>query len=387
MTTGAPLLVSTLSLALAFHALGGAQPSPASALTIVVIAGEDAVNIIQQKTAVAPIVEVRDRNDQPVAGAIVTFAIQGGRSASFAGGASTLSVTTNAAGQALASGFSPLASGAVQINVQAAFQGQVAAATIAQTNVMTAAQAAAAGAGSGSASGSSAGAGAAGGGGGMSGTTIAILGGLAAGGAVAAVKAKDLLEGETPAPIITSVSGHPDPALMGASLVRYFFTGEVSGKEGTSWTQSWDFGDGATQRITVIDDGRPPEEFTHVYSSAGTFTIRLTITNHQGAQATGQAPFTVKSMTGRWRLGNTNNFYDFVQSGNTFTGTFSGGPRTISGRVQSSTPSVSFTETSVVGGSVVVTTFTCDVNAGGDVIVGVMNGGGFNNSSVNLTRQ
>jgi len=34
-----------------------------TALRIVVIEGEDAVNIIQQRTAVGPIVEVRDDND------------------------------------------------------------------------------------------------------------------------------------------------------------------------------------------------------------------------------------------------------------------------------------------------------------------------------------
>lgn len=43
-------------------------------------------------------------------GAVVTFAVAGGKTASFAGGASTLTVTTNAAGQAAAAGFSPLAS-------------------------------------------------------------------------------------------------------------------------------------------------------------------------------------------------------------------------------------------------------------------------------------
>jgi hypothetical protein len=39
-------------------------------LKIVVVEGEDAVNIIQQRTAVSPIVEVRDDNDLPVAGAL-----------------------------------------------------------------------------------------------------------------------------------------------------------------------------------------------------------------------------------------------------------------------------------------------------------------------------
>ena len=57
---------------------GQAPPAQPGGLRIVVIEGEDAVNIIQQKTAVRPIVEVRDRNDLPVAGASVLFTIGGG---------------------------------------------------------------------------------------------------------------------------------------------------------------------------------------------------------------------------------------------------------------------------------------------------------------------
>ena len=160
------------------------------ALTIVVIEGEAAVNIIQQRTAVSPVIEVRDGNDLPVAGALVRFSIAGGKNATFAGGVQTLSVTTNAAGQAVAAGFTPTASGAVQIAASATFQGQTAAITIAQTNVMTAAQAAAVSATGGASGGSTAaGTGAAGGagsGGGLSLTTIGIVGGAAAGGIVAA---------------------------------------------------------------------------------------------------------------------------------------------------------------------------------------------------------
>ncbi|MEQ1870251.1 MAG: PEGA domain-containing protein, partial [Vicinamibacterales bacterium] len=111
-----------------------------AALTIVVVEGEDAVNIIQQRTAVAPVVEVRDRNNQPVPGALVRFAIRNGR-ATFSG-ARTLSVTTNAAGRAIATGLTPTSSGALQIGATASFGGQTAAVTIAQTNVLTAAQAA-----------------------------------------------------------------------------------------------------------------------------------------------------------------------------------------------------------------------------------------------------
>lgn len=171
---------------LASAVLIGQQPS--ENLRIVVIAGEGAVNIIQQKTAVAPVIEVRDRNNLPVSGASVTFSV-GGNGATFGASGSTLTVTTNGAGQATAAGFTPSAAGTVQINVTAAFQGvSAAAATITQTVFATAAQAAAAGAGAGAGIGAS-GAGAAGGaaaGGGISMTTIGLIGAAAAGGAVAA---------------------------------------------------------------------------------------------------------------------------------------------------------------------------------------------------------
>ena len=175
------------------QALAGSTAQQAPALRIVVLEGEGAVNIIQQKTAVRPLVEVRDRNNLPVAGATVTFSIGGGGSgAAFAGGAQTLTVTTNAVGQAAASGFNAISSGALQIQVQAAYQGQIATAAISQTNFATAAAAAQAGAGAGTGGGGASGAAggaAGGGGGGLSATTIGIVGAAAAGGAVAVAQA------------------------------------------------------------------------------------------------------------------------------------------------------------------------------------------------------
>jgi hypothetical protein len=147
-------------------------------LRIVVLEGEGAVNIIQQKTAVAPVVEVRDRNDQPVAGAIVRFAIQKGR-ATF-NGARTLTATTDALGRATAAGLAPTGSGPLSIAASATFQGQTAVAAITQTTVATAAEAA-------NAAGIAAGGAGGGGGGGLSGVTIAgIAGGVGAGALVAA---------------------------------------------------------------------------------------------------------------------------------------------------------------------------------------------------------
>src|SRR5689334_8698114 len=80
-----------------------AQSSSSSGFRIVVVDGEDAVNVIQLKTATAPVVEIRDRNNLPVPGITVTFAIKG-TATSFAGGTNTLSIVTNAAGRAAASG-------------------------------------------------------------------------------------------------------------------------------------------------------------------------------------------------------------------------------------------------------------------------------------------
>lgn len=162
--------------------------SPSAALRIVVIEGEGAVNIIQQKTAVRPLVEVRDRNNVPVSGATVTFTVNG-QPAAFANGATSMTVTTNTSGQAAATGFNAVREGAVQIQVQAAHQGQVASAMISQTNFATTAAAAAAGVMAGTTGAATAGTtGAAAGGGGISATTIAIVGAAVGGGAVVATQ-------------------------------------------------------------------------------------------------------------------------------------------------------------------------------------------------------
>ena len=84
----------------------------------------------------------------------------------------------------------PISSGAFQIQVQAAYQGQVATAAISQTNFATAAAAAQAGAGAGGGGTTGAAGGAAGGGGGgLSATTIGIVGAAVGGGALVATQA------------------------------------------------------------------------------------------------------------------------------------------------------------------------------------------------------
>ena len=70
--------VSAAIVSLVLGSVLALEAEQASSLKIVVLEGEGAVNIIQQKTAVRPLVEVRDRNNLPVAGASVTFTIGGG---------------------------------------------------------------------------------------------------------------------------------------------------------------------------------------------------------------------------------------------------------------------------------------------------------------------
>lgn len=140
-------------------------------LHITVLEGEDGVNILKSKMAVKPVIEVRDKNNLPVADAAVMFmAPESGPRVAFAHGSNTFMTTTDANGRAVVSSLKPVGRGAFKIVVKADFHGQVVTTSIAQTNYLTAAAAGVAGAGVG------AGAGAGAAGAGISATTMAIIG-------------------------------------------------------------------------------------------------------------------------------------------------------------------------------------------------------------------
>ena len=117
-------------------------------LKIMVVAGEDGVNIIKKKTAVQPVVEVRDSNNTPVSGVIVNFTTPNGNpSALFSNAGRTLSLVTDSEGHAAVTGMQPVGTGKFQIRVSASVGGRVLATTnIAQTNFATVASAASSGA-------------------------------------------------------------------------------------------------------------------------------------------------------------------------------------------------------------------------------------------------
>lgn len=106
-------------------------------LKIVVIEGEGAKNSIRKKTATAPLVEVRDEQDKPVAGAEVEFQLpMAGPGGTFNGWLRLQKAKTDAQGRAAASGYTPNEEeGRFNIKVTAATQGAEGTAVIAQANV------------------------------------------------------------------------------------------------------------------------------------------------------------------------------------------------------------------------------------------------------------
>jgi hypothetical protein len=158
-----------------------------SALNIVIVEGDGAINNVRQRTARETIVQVEDENHKPIAGAAVLFLLPSdGPSGVWANGTRTLQVTTDSQGRAAAKGLSPnKQSGKFQIQVEASFQGLTAAATVTQMNAVIT--------------------GAAGGGGGLStAKLIAIL--AAAGGAATIGIVLATRGGGTSAPTTTTIS-------------------------------------------------------------------------------------------------------------------------------------------------------------------------------------
>ncbi len=109
-------------------------------LRLVVLQGQDGENVIGQGAQVPTVVEVRDRNELPVAGASVLFLLGEGGTATLNAGLREVSLTTNALGQAAVM-VNPVAVGVVELSVAATFMGETVGVTIVQTNLATAADA------------------------------------------------------------------------------------------------------------------------------------------------------------------------------------------------------------------------------------------------------
>ena len=162
-----------------------AQDGP---LHVVVLEGEGAINNIRSPRAKEPVVRVEDSKNQGVSGAAVTFLLPAsGAGAVFGDGGSSLTLTTDDRGEAMARGLhANRIAGTFQIRVTASRSGRTAAASIAQTNVDPGAH--------------------------TSSRTIAILaivGGAAAGGAAMALRGGKAKSATTAPPATIVVPGTP----------------------------------------------------------------------------------------------------------------------------------------------------------------------------------
>ena len=117
-------------------AAGIALSQQANELRLEVLEGGGAINNVRTRTAREPVVQVKDANGAPVAGAVVTFVLPAiGAGGSFANGEKVLSIRTEEDGRAVASGLKPNGVvGQFAIRVNATYEGRSASTTIVQTN-------------------------------------------------------------------------------------------------------------------------------------------------------------------------------------------------------------------------------------------------------------
>jgi hypothetical protein len=340
-----PVLIPMLCSAIAV------VPAPARAadtLKVIVVDGDEAANIVAERLAAEPVIEVRDKDDRRVPGAVVRFVIRKTRDrllASFGNGQTEVRTLTDYAGRAGVNGVSPIEPGSFQIDVDVSYRGQTGKAVIRQTNFPTTADARSAGrepaknsssTAQGSAAGAAAtGAGAAttattaatttataasvGAGGGMS--KLAVIG-LVAGGAAGAGAAAVLSrrEAEPAAARVAAVVPNQTGGVLAAS--RFTFSAEVTGFDAASVTYRWDFGDGATSTEPTP---------AHVYTTPGTFTVSVTVSDRQQSSRS-ETSITVHSLDGRWTSTGGSVSLDLSQSALTIAGE---GARHLNGRVYS----------------------------------------------------
>jgi len=108
--------------------------NPPARIDVIVVKGEGATSSIRQRVSEDPVVRVEDDDHQPVAGAVVVFALPvSGASGEFASGSKTLSIVTDKTGVAAAHGLKTNdVPGKLQIYVTASYRGQRARALINQ---------------------------------------------------------------------------------------------------------------------------------------------------------------------------------------------------------------------------------------------------------------
>ena len=104
-------------------------------LHIEILKGDGGVNTLGSDTVVEPVVQVRDRNNQPLADVAVTFtAPNDGPSATFLNGSRSITLMTDSSGEAILLGMKPVNPGQFQIAVSASAGSETVVTAISLTN-------------------------------------------------------------------------------------------------------------------------------------------------------------------------------------------------------------------------------------------------------------
>jgi hypothetical protein len=113
-----------------------AQAPPPTSIKLMVVQGEGAINNIEKRVVIEPIVEVRDQENRPVAGADVVFTTPpSGPSATFFGASRTYTVKSDENGRARGTGLSPnVEEGTYPLEVTATLGNLQTSVSITQTN-------------------------------------------------------------------------------------------------------------------------------------------------------------------------------------------------------------------------------------------------------------
>jgi hypothetical protein len=113
-----------------------AQAPPPASIKLMVVQGEGAINNIEKRVVTEPIVEVRDQENRPVAGAEVVFTTPpSGPGATFFGASRTYTVKSDENGRARGTGLSPnVEEGTYPIDVTATMGNLQTSVSITQTN-------------------------------------------------------------------------------------------------------------------------------------------------------------------------------------------------------------------------------------------------------------
>ena len=178
-------------------------------------------------------------------------------------------------------------------------------------------------------------------------------------------------------PTATFTFSPGNPVLMGATVVQFSANG--ADPNGDPLSYSWNFGDGSTAS---------GQNVSHVFASAGTLNVVLTVADSRGAQTTTQNSTVVKSLTGKWVDIDPRFQLEFAQAGSGFTGSVSvsgfGKVSDISNGVVSDPRSVAFhRESFVVGFATVDYTGSLDATLDKMSLVAVQSSA----TSFDLTRQ